>query len=340
MRAADLYVLQGIKRTVKRDMVILAVDHLVIPEGIMTAIVGPNGSGKSTLLKLLAFLEETDKGEMFFRGRKVNQKNFFDFRRVVTMVGQAPLLFRGTVFKNVAYGLKVRGVPSSKWKALVGEALSLVDLAGFENRSVKGLSGGEIQRVAIARALVFKPEVILLDEPTAGVDVARMEMVEALIKELNSSMGVSIIFSTHNLAQAYRLTDRVLHMSAGCIARSSIENLFSGHTETVGNSCFVQLKGGPRIKIGEVRTGLIRFTIPSSCIEIRPSTEGGDQVNRFEGIITRLELRGSRARLRLNGKLNLRIEVAPDELEQKGLTLGRRVTAIVPPTAVQILDGA
>ncbi len=340
MSASFLYVLQEIERTVKRNKVILAIDHLAIPEGIMTAVVGPNGSGKSTLLKLLAFLEVTNKGEIHFRGRKVNQKQFFDCRRLVTMVGQSPLLFHGTVFKNVAYGLKVRGVPSNKWKEKVGEALSLVDMSGFENRFVKGLSGGETQRVAIARALVFKPEVILLDEPTAGVDVARMEMVETLIKELNGSKGVNIIFSTHNLAQAYRLTDRVIHMSAGRTTLSSIENLFSGHAEKVENSSCVQLRCGTRIRIGEGqgRTGLIRFTIPSACIELFPFSGKGDGANRFDGIITRMELRGPVVRLRLKGKLNLRVELAPEELEKKGITLGSRVTAIVPPSAVKILD--
>ncbi|MFH1843769.1 MAG: ATP-binding cassette domain-containing protein [bacterium] len=337
MKNPPLYQLGQIERIINKDKVILAIDSLELSQGALTAIVGPNGAGKSTLLKVLAFLDKPDHGSIQFRGKPVRPQDFSLLRRQVTMVDQTPLLFQGTVFKNVAYGLRVRGAPSKQWPGRVADVLSLVDLGGFANRSVKGLSGGEIQRVAIARALIFQPQVILLDEPTAGVDVARVEMVESLIKELHAAMGVSILFSTHNLAQAYRLTDRVIHLAGGRTIPSSIENLFSGQASQDNNTSLVQLNGGITIRIGSVKTGLVRFTIPAASVEVESFSALEDQTNRFDGIITRMELRGAKVRLLLNGRLNLRAEMPPEDFHRKGLGLGSRVTAIVPPEAIQLL---
>jgi len=339
MNNHPLYQLDQIKRLVNTEKVILDIDSLSLPKGELTAIVGPNGAGKSTLLNILAFLEKPDQGSIYYLGRPVGPKDFFLLRRQVTMVDQSPLLFHGSVFENVAYGLRVRGVPQKQWPRRVAEALSLVDLGGFENRSVKGLSGGETQRVAIARALVFHPQVILLDEPTAGVDVARMEMVESLITDLYAAMGVSILFSTHNLAQAHRLTDRVIHLAGGKIVTNSIENLFGGQASMDNNSGLVHLKCGATIRIGSVQTGLVRFTIPAASVEVEPYSARDDQTNHFESIITRMELRGTKIQLLLCGRINLRAEMLPEDLQRKGLKLGSRVTAIVPPEVIHLLQG-
>jgi tungstate transport system ATP-binding protein len=215
MSRAALFQLEGVRRVIPRDKVILDIDSLCLAQGELTAIVGPNGAGKSTLLKILAFLDRPDRGTVHFQGKPIGPEEFSGLRRKVTLVDQAPLLFSGTVMMNVAYGLKVRGVRKEKRAERVSEALARVDLAGFETRSAQGLSGGETQRVAIARALVFHPEVLLLDEPTAGVDAARVEMVEKLITELHTSNGTSILFSTHDLNQAHRLTNRVIHLAEG-----------------------------------------------------------------------------------------------------------------------------
>ncbi len=338
MSHKDLYSLQGISRNVQSGKLILDIDHLVIPEGRVSAVVGPNGAGKSTLLKMLAFLEEPDKGDILFRGKRVLPADFFSLRRLVTMVDQSPLLFYGTVARNVAFGLKVRGVPRAQWDTRIRESLSLVDLHGFEGRSVKGLSGGEIQRVAIARALVFEPEVILLDEPTAGVDTARVEIFDALIREVNARIGTSIVFSTHDLAQAYRLTDHVIHMSAGKTSDHGIENVFSGHGTHEDGWTVVRLRGGTEMKLSGVHTGPVRFSIPSSDIRIVPLSENGIQGNRFEGEITRMEVRGEKVRMRLSGEVSLRVEVAPDQMDREGLKLGSRVAAVIPPQAVRVMD--
>ncbi len=333
-----LYRLRGIKRVVTDGRLVLDIEDLEIPEGSLTAVVGPNGSGKTTLLTILAFLVRPEEGEIVFRGKRVEAGDEVALRRIVTMVHQAPLLFHGSVFKNVAYGLRIRRVPRSQWEGRVREALALVDLEGFERRSVKGLSGGETQRVALARSLVFRPEVVLLDEATAGVDAARVEMVETLIQDVSAKLGASIILSTHNLAQAYRLTDRVIHMSAGRVVRGGMDNLFSGHGEHENGWNFIRLRSGPRIAVPGCPPGAIRFMIPSASIDIAAAPGGGEGINRYEGTVTRMEIRGRMVRLRVAGELGLRAEMAPEEVEKRGIRLGGRVVAVVPPEAVQILD--
>jgi tungstate transport system ATP-binding protein len=337
MNGQPLYQLEQVKRIVNGDDVILDVDSLDILQGGLTAIVGPNGAGKSTLLKILAFLETPEQGTVRYQGRQVRPGDHVGLRRQVTMVDQAPLLFRGTVFKNVSYGLKVRRVPSQEWPERVADALALVDLGGFEQRSVKGLSGGETQRVAIARALVFKPQVILLDEPTAGIDVARKEMVESLITGLHAAMGVTVLFSTHSLAQAFNLTERVVHLAGGKRVPGGIENIFSGQASEQGEVGLVRLKSGATLRTGSVPTGPVRLAIPASAVGIEPFSGPEDRANHFDSIITRMELRGTKVRILLSGRLNLRAEMSPEDLQRKDLKLGSRVTAIVPPDAIHLL---
>jgi tungstate transport system ATP-binding protein len=339
MMAQSLYQLDQVKRIIGADEVILDIDALRLPEGGLTAIVGPNGAGKSTLLNILAFLVMPDQGNILFKGKRIRAKDLCHLRRQVTLVDQAPLLFRGTVFDNVAYGLKVRGIPPRQWPGRVEEALSLVDLSGFERRSIRGLSGGETQRVAIARALICSPKVILLDEPTAGVDIARVEMVESLMTRLHADMGVSILFSTHNLAQAYRLTDRVIHLAGGRWVPDGIENLFSGQAEMENRACRVHLKCGATMRIGAMKTGQVRLSIPASSVEVKTLFVPDGQINHYDGIITRMEMRGAKVRLLVEGQLNLRAEMSPEDLQRKGLELGRRVTTFVPPEAIHILQG-
>jgi len=301
-------------------------------------VVGPNGAGKSTLLKILAFLDRPDRGNIHFRGDLVGPGDFHRLRRQITMVDQTPLLFQGTVFDNVAYGLRVRKVPSSQWSGQVAEALSRVDLGGFARRSVKGLSGGEVQRVAIARALVFQPRVILLDEPTAGIDAARVEMVEQLITELSDDSGVSVLFSTHNLTQAYQLTDRMIHLHDGKTVAGNLDNQFTGQAILENGACQVQLPGGASLSLDSRQSGAVRLAIPADSIGIEPFTPRHDQANRFDGIIIRMELRGENIRLHLTGELNLRVELSPGEVQRQGLQIGDRVSITLPPESIRLLS--
>jgi len=195
----------------------LRVPELAIPAGSICAVIGPNGSGKTTLLDLLAFLERPEKGRVLFDGRDGTAVGFdlVRARRQVTMVTQNPFLFSTTVLNNVAYGLRVRSAPRAAVEGTVSRVLERVGLKGFEHRKVSSLSGGEAQRVAIARALCLETEVLLLDEPTANVDGGHIQIVERVIQEINKERGTTVVFSSHNIGQAYRLGHQVIGLTDG-----------------------------------------------------------------------------------------------------------------------------
>jgi len=196
---------------------VLRVPEFAVPAGSICAVIGPNGSGKTTLLDLLAFLERPEEGRLLFHGQDAIAGDFDPVRarRRVTMVTQSPFLFSTTVLNNVAYGLRVRSAPKAMIERKASRVLERVGLKGFEHRRVSSLSGGEAQRVAIARALCLETEVLLLDEPTANVDGGHIQIVERLIREINEEQGTTVVFSSHNIGQAYRLGHQVIGLTDG-----------------------------------------------------------------------------------------------------------------------------
>jgi len=178
--------------------------------GQITSIVGVNGAGKTTLLKILAGLDTPGSGRVFVLGREVHADHL---RNHCTMVFQRSVMFGGTVYDNVAYGLRINGVPGREIPSKVKSALEFVNLDGFEKRKARKLSSGEQQRVAIARALALERDVLLVDEPTANLDPANAMIIERALKELSRSK--SVLLSTHNLPQARRLSDHIIHLYRG-----------------------------------------------------------------------------------------------------------------------------
>ncbi|HUT52925.1 MAG TPA: ATP-binding cassette domain-containing protein [bacterium] len=196
--------------------VALAADDLSFNEAEVVAVCGPNGSGKSTLLRILALLDYPDRGDLSFRGKTLSSRgDWFHARKSITMVAQDPYAFSGTVFHNVAYGLKLRNAAGIEQR--VREALELVGLHGLERRRARTLSGGEVQRMAIARAMVCDPAVLVLDEPTANVDAARVREVELAAQRLRDDKGVTVIMATHGSDQACRMSDRLFTIEHGNI---------------------------------------------------------------------------------------------------------------------------
>ncbi|HIP89896.1 MAG TPA: ABC transporter ATP-binding protein [Thermococcus paralvinellae] len=190
---------------------------LEIRKGEIFCIMGHSGAGKTTLLRIFALLEKPDSGEYYFDGIKVTWNGHGDLRKSITMVFQTPVMFNTTVFKNVAYGLMIRGHSKTRIERKVREVLELVRLKGYENRKAKTLSGGEKQRVAIARAIVIEPKLLLMDEPTANLDPTNSAIIEDIIREIVREKETTMVFSTHNMFQAKRLAHRVAHMYGGKI---------------------------------------------------------------------------------------------------------------------------
>lgn len=200
----------------------LKVAQLDIDKNKIHVVSGPNGSGKSTFLKILALLINPQQGTFFFSGQHIDPSasKQLSLRRKITLVEQSPYLFQGTVFSNLAFGLKIRRISRAEQQQRIADTLPIVGLANFSQRSIKELSGGEVQRVALARALVLNPEVLLLDEPTANIDHESLSGFEQLLRSLVKN-GMTIIMSTHDPAQAERLNGNLIKIQNGTIQGKS-----------------------------------------------------------------------------------------------------------------------
>jgi tungstate transport system ATP-binding protein len=178
----------------------------------ITSIVGVNGAGKTTLLRILAGLDTMNAGKVLINAKDATPD---ELRTHCTMIFQRSVMLGGTVFDNVAYGLRVNRTARRYIKDKVKSAIEIVNLGGFEKRKARKLSSGEQQRVAIARALAIERDVLLIDEPTANLDPANTMIIEQGIKE--SARYRIVVLSTHNLTQARRLSHRAVHLHRGCV---------------------------------------------------------------------------------------------------------------------------
>ncbi len=187
-----------------------------VKEGEFFTLLGPSGCGKTTTLRLIAGFYKPDEGEIYFDDELVN--DIPPHRRNTGMVFQNYALWpHMTVFENVAYGLKIRGLPPPVIIKKVKEALELVGLRGKENRYPTQLSGGEQQRVALARALVIEPKVLLLDEPLSNLDAKLRLRMRGEIRRLQKRLGITTIYVTHDQEEALSISDRIAVMNQGRI---------------------------------------------------------------------------------------------------------------------------
>jgi len=190
--------------------------NLYLYAGRCYALVGPNGAGKSTLLRLLALLSHPERGRLFFHGTEFNRMTDpVAWRRRLGFVSQQPWLFRGRVAANLGLGLKFRGIKRRQRQAIVQRVAQTLGLTALLNRPVQELSGGERQKVALGRALAGDPEVLLLDEPTAHLDLQATEEFERLLSGLHQRASLTIVLVTHDLEQATRLADEILVLRQG-----------------------------------------------------------------------------------------------------------------------------
>jgi len=207
----------ALKNVTKRYGEIVALNNvsLEVIKGEILAIIGPNGSGKTTMLRIMAGIDKPNNGEIYFNGTRVHDRNIDMIRSRSTMIFQKTVFFNTTVYKNLAYGLKLRGYSKKEIKEKVREALRIVKLEGYESRLAKKLSGGEQQRLSLARALILNTELILLDEPTTNLDPYNVAMIEEIICNINRNFNTTIIIATHNMFQAKRLGNKVIFLLNG-----------------------------------------------------------------------------------------------------------------------------
>ena len=193
--------------------------QLDINPGETLVLLGPSGCGKTTMLRIIAGLEQPDAGGQVFFGTQDVTPQPIEQRRV-GMVFQSYALFPNmSVAENIAYGLKVRGMPAAEKKQRVGEMLAMMHLETFAARRVDQLSGGQRQRVALARALAVRPRVLLLDEPLTALDAKLRESLRAEIDRLLRSLKITAVYVTHDQSEAMALGDRIAVMEKGRIAQ-------------------------------------------------------------------------------------------------------------------------
>jgi len=212
----NLFHLEKINKKYK-DRMVLNIPKLDIEEKLIIALLGPNGSGKTTLMNILAFLEVPTNGKVWYKNKPVRftRTEMHELRREIVMVDQHPILFSTTVFKNLEFGLKIRKISPKKRKYIIEETLELVGMRDFALAPAMGLSGGETQRVALARAIALSPKTFLCDEPTSSVDVENQAIIVKIIKQLNATKQISIVFTTHDRSLAASIATQTLTLDHG-----------------------------------------------------------------------------------------------------------------------------
>ena len=254
----NLYTLKDLKK-IYNGKAVLDISRLVFQPEKIYCLLGPNGSGKTTLLNILAFLLPPSQGSMTFNGDSIvfTERCLFRNRRKAVYVNQSPVMFSASVYKNVAFGPKMRKLTRNEMDQRVDSSLDLVRMRDFIHEDARHLSGGETQRVAIARALACNPDVLLLDEPTANVDVENQAVIENILRDLNSRR-ISIIFSTHSLIQSAQLAHENIVLYRGKLQENIDANIFYGRIINQSGKTYLELSDKVLIPVETRKSGMVR----------------------------------------------------------------------------------
>ena len=239
-----------------------AVDHvdLDIPEGRLVTLLGPSGCGKTTLLRMIAGFEEPSAGDIWFGDRRMNE--VAPNGRDAAMVFQSYAIFPHLdVFENVAFGLRLRKLPSAEIADRVGRVLDQTGLAGYARRAPSALSGGQQQRVALARCIVMEPRVLLFDEPLSNLDAKLRDQMRIEIRELQQRLGITSVYVTHDQVEAMSISDRIVVMNAGVVEQAGTPHEVYARPASrfvagfIGKANFVEARvaGGGMAVFGDTR---------------------------------------------------------------------------------------
>ena len=190
--------------------------NIELEKGKILCILGPSGCGKSTILKSIGGFLRLDTGSIILDGKEISKLDAAD-REVATVFQSYALFPNMNVIENVSYGLKFRYKDKRKIRELALEMIEKVGLEGYEKKEISSLSGGEQQRVALARSLVIRPKLLLLDEPFSNLDAKLRVQMQAQIKKLQREFDISMIFVTHDQAEAFSIADKIILMNKGNI---------------------------------------------------------------------------------------------------------------------------
>lgn len=277
--------------------------NLEIHKGEFFTFLGPSGCGKTTLLRILAGFIRPEEGAVFLNGQDIT--TWPAEKRNVGMVFQNYALFPYmSVYENVDYGLKIKKVPKIEREKKVKKYLKLVNLEGYGNRNVSELSGGEQQRVALARSLVMEPEVLLLDEPLSNLDARLRDKMRTELKEIQSRLGITTIFVTHDQTEALTMSDRIAVFNQGQVIQVGTPNEIYLEPANAFVATFI---GDTNLLTAEITNGKALITphlvIPLSdnqtgrFLSIRPqdiqlSKGQSEQGDAYRGIVESIKING------------------------------------------------
>jgi len=294
--------------------------NLDIAEGEFITMLGPSGSGKTTCLMMLAGFETPTNGEIYLDGNPIS--NIPPHKRGIGMVFQNYALFpHMTVYENLAFPLRVRKIKKDEIDTKVDKALSMVSLSGYGARMPGQLSGGQQQRVAVARALVFDPAVVLMDEPLGALDKNLRESMQYEIKHIHESIGVTVVYVTHDQGEALTMSNRIAVFNDGKVQQLSSpdklyeepvnsfvaefigeNNTFSGQvTDISEGKCKVKLDSGTEIISNPIR---VNSKGEKTIVSLRPEraiiNPEDKMENKHTGKIEEVIYHGDHTRVRLN----------------------------------------
>ncbi|MFC2033946.1 ABC transporter ATP-binding protein [Chloroflexota bacterium] len=290
--------------------------NLKVEQGEVFTLIGPTGAGKTTLLRLINLLDTPTAGRIIFDGMDTatSSSEKLEIRRRMAFILQKPVVFNMSVFDNIAYGLKWRGVEKSNIIRKVDSVLDMVGLSNYKNVNAKKLSGGEVQRVAIARAITIKPEVLLLDEPTANLDPISASRVESIITDIIKQQKTTIIMATHDMSQGQLLADRIGVLVNGEIMQVGNSNdIFS----LPGNRAVAEFVGVENVIDGVLISNedkIVTIETKGGVIEAVSDYPTGESVSaciRPENITLSLSKSSSSARNSFSGKVKRVISTGP-----------------------------
>lgn len=300
--AADFLSIRGL---CKHYAAVRSVDHLDlgIGKGELVALLGPSGCGKTTTLRMIAGLTPVTSGQIMVGGRDVTAVP--THRRDMGLVFQSYALFPHlTIEQNVAFGLEMRKIPRDEIRRRVSEALELVHLAGRETRKPSQLSGGQQQRVALARALVIQPSILLLDEPLSNLDAKLRDEMRNEIRDIQTRLGITAVFVTHDQVEALAMCDKVAVMNAGRLEQLGTPEDVYERPATPFVASFVGRIN--RLLVSESAPGVVAFrerpfrtvhpSAKASAMMVRPhrvavaarGAEAPSQANVLEGRVSRV----------------------------------------------------
>jgi sn-glycerol 3-phosphate transport system ATP-binding protein len=242
-----------------------------IADGEFIVIVGPSGCGKSTLLRMVAGLESVSEGEIRIDGKRVNEKEPMD--RDIAMVFQNYALYpHMSVRQNMGYGLKIAGLPKTEIQQKVDEAARLLQLSPYIDRKPKELSGGQRQRVAMGRAIVREPSVFLFDEPLSNLDAKLRVQMRLEIKDLQSKLGITSLYVTHDQVEAMTMADRMIVMNGGVAEQIGTPLDVYEKPQSVFAAQFI---GSPSMNVMDVTVSGGRVILPGGAEIASPADHDG-----------------------------------------------------------------